>query len=159
MNDRIREIAPGLPNAVEALEGVVTAGQPNREHLERLAGAGYKTVVDLREAPEDRRLEEPEAVRRAGMEYASIPVGHEEVDDGTFDRLRELMADRGRRPALVHCSSANRVGALLVPYLVLDEGKSVEEALEIASRVGLRSDELKRAALRYTAIQQRGPRS
>ncbi len=34
MNDGIREIAPELPNAVEALEGVVTAGQPKREHLE-----------------------------------------------------------------------------------------------------------------------------
>ena len=42
------------------------------------------------------------------------------------------------------------MGALLIPYLVLDEGKSTEEAVKIASEVGLKSDELKQAALRYT---------
>lgn len=145
----IDEVAPGMANAGQPLEGVATAGQPDREQLERLAEAGYKTVIDLRTLEEPRGFDEPETVGRAGMEYVSIPVGHEDIDDGTFDRFRELMANQGRRPVLVHCSSANRVGALLVPSLVLDEGKSTEEALEIASRVGLRSDGLKRAALRY----------
>ena len=65
------------------------------------------------------------------MEYVSLPVGHEDVEEATFDRFRALMADRERRPVLVHCSSANRVGALLIPYLVLDEGKGAEEALDI----------------------------
>jgi uncharacterized protein (TIGR01244 family) len=136
----IREIAP-----------VATAGQPEVGHFERLAQVGYRTVIDLREPDEDRGLDEPEAIRQAGMQYANIPVGHDDVSDETFDRFRELMNDQERRPVLVHCSSANRVGALLIPYLVLDEGKSQDEALEIASRVGLRSDELRRAALGYAA--------
>lgn len=33
--------------------------------------------------------------------------------------------------------SANRVGALVIPYLILDEGKSREEAVEIAEEVGV----------------------
>ena len=106
--------------------------------------------MDLRIPEEDRGLDEPEAARQAGMEYVNIPVGHEEVNDETFERFRELMADPECRPVLVHCSSANRVGALLIPYLILDEGKSTEEAAKIASEVGLESDELKQAALRYT---------
>jgi hypothetical protein len=48
------------------------------------------------------------------------------------------------------------VGALLVPYLVLDEGKSTEEAEEIATGVGLKSDELKEAALEYVDERQEG---
>jgi protein tyrosine phosphatase (PTP) superfamily phosphohydrolase (DUF442 family) len=107
-------------------------------------------VIDLRTPEEERGLDEPEVVRQAGMEYASIPVGHEKVEEETFERFRELVRDPGRRPVLVHCSSANRVGALLVPYLILDEGRSREEALGIARRVGLRSDALEREALRYT---------
>jgi uncharacterized protein (TIGR01244 family) len=146
----IQEIAPGLDNPGQPLEDIATAGQPEEEHLKRLAEAGYKTVVDLRIPEEDRGLDEPEAARQAGMEYVNIPVGHEEVNDETFERFRELMADPECRPVLVHCSSANRVGALLIPYLVLDEGKSTEEAAKIASEVGLESDELKQAALRYT---------
>lgn len=145
----INEISPGLGNAGVPLEGVATAGQPEEKHLKPLAQAGYRTIIDLRTLEEERGFEEPEAVRRAGMEYVNIPVGHETVGDEAFDGLRELLADPERRPALVHCSSANRVGALLIPYLVLDEGKSTEEAEEIASRVGLRSEELKRSALAY----------
>ena len=145
----VNDVAPGLTNAGSPLEGVATAGQPNEEHLRRLAEAGYKTVIDLRTLEEDRGLDEKEAVREAGMEYVSIPVGHETVEDETFKRFRELMRDPGRRPALVHCSSANRVGALLVPYLILDEGKTTGQALGVARRVGLRSDALERAALRY----------
>lgn len=152
----IREIAPGLKDTGQPLEDVATAGQPEREHFERLAEAGYKTVVDMRALEEDRGLNEPEIVRRSGMEYVSIPVGHETVEDETFERFRELMKTPERRPVLVHCSSANRVGALLVPYLILDEGKSTEEAQEIASGVGLKSDELKQVALEYVNERQEG---
>ena len=146
----ISEIASGLKNARQPLPGVATAGQPEEEHLKRLAEAGSKTVIDLREPAEDRDLDEPEVIRRAGMAYVNIPVGHEDVEDETFGRFRELMADPERRPTLVHCSSANRVGALLIPYLILDERKTPEKAVEVASRVGLRSDELRQAALRYS---------
>jgi uncharacterized protein (TIGR01244 family) len=147
----VREIAPGMANAGQPLKDVATAGQPDQQDFERLAAAGYRTVIDLRQPGEDRGLNEPEAVQRAGMEYVSIPVGHQDVDDGTFERFREFMADLERRPTLVHCTSANRVGALLIPYLVLDEGKSVEAAVKTASRIGLRSEDLRRAALRYAA--------
>jgi protein tyrosine phosphatase (PTP) superfamily phosphohydrolase (DUF442 family) len=88
-------------------------------------------------------------MRQARMEYLNIPVGHEEIDDETFEWFRGLMKDSERRPVLVHCSSANRVGALLIPYLILDEGKTPEEAVKMATEVGLESDELKQAALEY----------
>lgn len=150
----VSEITPGLDNAGQPLEYVATAGQPEEEHLKRLAEAGYKTVVDLRTPEEPPRPDEwSMVVRRAGMEYVNIPVGHDDIDDKTFDRFRELIRDGGRRPVLVHCSSANRVGALLIPYLILDEGSTPEKASEIAAEVGLRSNRLKRAALRYVSAK------
>ena len=145
----VHEIVPGMANASQPLEGVATAGQPDREQLERLAEAGYQTVIDLRTPEELRGFDEPEIVGRVGMEYANIPIGHEGVDVETFDRFRQIMTDPERRPVLVHCSSANRVGALLVPYLILDEGRTTEEARDIAARVGLRSEDLERAAFGY----------
>ncbi len=144
-----KEIAPGMENAGYPWEGIATAGQPEEEHFERLAEAGYKMIIDLRTLEEDRGLDEQEVVESAGMEYVNIPVGHEDVENETFERFRELMKDPERRPVLVHCSSANRVGALLIPYFVLDEGKNTDEAVKMASEVGLKSDELKQAALRY----------
>jgi protein tyrosine phosphatase (PTP) superfamily phosphohydrolase (DUF442 family) len=119
-----------------------------------LAEAGYKTVVDLRTPEETPRPDEwGMVVRRAGMEYVNIPVGHIDIDNETFDRFRELMRDGGRRPMLVHCSSANRVGALLIPYLILDEGRTPEKARKIATGVGLRSNRLERAAFSYVSAK------
>ena len=144
----IQEIAPGLENPGQPLEYMATAGQPEEEHLRRLAEAGYRTVIDLRTCEEDPGFDESEMVRQAGMEYVNIPVGHETIEDETFERFRELMKNPERRPVLVHCSSANRVGALLVPYLVLDERRTPEEAEEMASEVGLKTDELRGRANR-----------
>jgi uncharacterized protein (TIGR01244 family) len=154
MQERIDQTAPGLRNSNQPLEDIATAGQPEAEHLQRLAAAGYRTVIDLREPGEDRGLDEPDTVRRAGMEYVNVPVGHIFVAHDTFDRFRKLMADPRRRPVLVHCTSANRVGALLIAYLVLDEAMSTEEASQTAYRVGLRSEKLRREALRYSANQR-----
>ena len=50
----IHEIAPGMTNAGQPLEDVATAGQPKKEHFQRLAEAGYKTVIDLRTLEESR---------------------------------------------------------------------------------------------------------
>jgi hypothetical protein len=52
--------APGLKNASQPLESVGTAGQPEPRHLQQLAGAGYRTVLDLRGGGRGSRL------RRAG---------------------------------------------------------------------------------------------
>jgi protein tyrosine phosphatase (PTP) superfamily phosphohydrolase (DUF442 family) len=103
----VSEIAPGLDNAGQPLEYVATVGQPKEEHLKRLAEAGYETVVYLRTPEEPPRPDEwGTVVRRERMEYVNLPVGHEDIDDETSDRFRELMRDRGRRPLLVQCSSA-----------------------------------------------------
>lgn len=147
--DHVTDLAPGMANASQPLEGVATAGQPEREDLEKLAKAGYEAVVDLRAPGEPRGFDEAEAVGALGMEYVNLPVTTEGPDEGTFERFREVVKDARHRPVLVHCGSANRVGALLLPHLILDEGKAPEEAVEEARRVGLRSDALEQAALRY----------
>ena len=150
----VRKITSGIDNAGQPLDDVTTAGQPEEEHLKRLAEAGYKTVVDLRTPEECPPPDEwGIAVRRAGLEYVNIPVGHEDIDERTFDRFRQLMQDPECRPVLVHCVSANRVGALLIPFLVLDEGKTTDDAREIAAEVGLRSSRLERTAFRYVSAK------
>lgn len=139
----------GLPYAFTPLDGIVTAGQPQAEHIGQLADAGFKSVIDLRASSEPRGFDEAATVGAAGMHYESIPVIAGTLGDAEFDRLRAVLRDRAHRPALVHCASANRVGALLIPYLVLDEGRTTEAALQLAQQVGLRSQELAVLALAY----------
>lgn len=141
--------APSIPFAQAPLDGVVTAGQPSATQLASLAATGTKTVIDLREPREARGYDEPAVASAAGVAYRNIPIGHGPIADAQFDAVRAELRDAERRPLLLHCASANRVGAVLIPYLVLDEGRTQDEALRIAAAVGLRSTELARAAFDY----------
>lgn len=145
----ILEIVPGLANAACPVPEVLTGGQPTEEHLKTFVEHGYRTVLDLRAPDEARPYDEPEAVRRLGLEYVSLPVTPDTLADDTFARFRSLMRDQGKRPIVVHCASGNRVGALLIPYFILDEGRTPEQALEAAAEVGLRSRELAEMAMDY----------
>jgi protein tyrosine phosphatase (PTP) superfamily phosphohydrolase (DUF442 family) len=141
--------AAELPAGSIAVEGIAAAGQPRPEQIKALADAGFKSIIDLRAPSEPRGFDEKAEAGKAGLTYENIPVTPATLDDSDFDRLRELLNDKANKPAVVHCASANRVGALLIPYLILDEKKSREEALEIARGAGLRSQELARVALEY----------
>lgn len=145
----LERAAADLPNGAYPLPHIGTAVQPRREHFRRLAEAGFRTVVDLRAAGESRGFDEAAAAHDAGLAYENIPVTAQTLGDAQFDRVRSLLTRSGTRPVLVHCASANRVGAVLIPYLLLDEGRTAGEAIEIAQRAGLRSQELAAAALRY----------
>lgn len=148
-NATLAGAAAALTNGACPLPDVASAGQPRAEHFRRLADAGYRTVIDLRAPDEPRGFDEASLAREAGLAYENIPVTPDTLGDAQFDRLRALLKDPATRPAVVHCASANRVGALLIPYLLLDDGRTPDEAIAIAERVGLRSPELARVALRY----------
>ena len=55
----------------------------------------------------------------------------------------------GQKRVLVHCSSGNRVGAALIPYLILDKGFEEEDAINEAMRIGMRNAGLMEQALDY----------
>lgn len=146
----------GTLNAACPLPGVATGGQPDPARLAALAGAGFRAVIDMRGPEEPRGYDEPAAARAAGLEYVSLPVSSASLSDSTFDAFRALMRDRRRTPVLVHCQSGNRVGALMVPWLVLDRGWPIERALASAEAGGLRGAAIRDKALDY--IRRRSAR-
>jgi len=132
----------------------VTGGQPTLEHLAALKRAGGEVVIDLREPMEPQPFR-PAAVTKAGLEYRNIPVGHGTLADATFARLLDAVRDvAGKRPALIYCSSGNRVGVALIPYFMLEQGMEEEDAVTAAMRVGMRSAELMAQALEYVRSRQ-----
>jgi len=140
----------GVANACEPLPGIVTGGQPTAEHLAALKRAGCDVVLDIREPMEPRPYRTPDAVRAAGLEYVNIPFGQGDIKDATFEAaLRTVRQLGGRKRVLVHCSSGNRVGAALIPYLMLDQGFEEEDAINEALRIGTRSAALLEQALEY----------
>lgn|SRR5690348_5718435 len=148
-HNTLRDVVATLPFGSCPLDGVGAAGQPTEASLAELARAGYRTIVDLRAPEEPRGYDEAAAATRAGLRYVPIPVTQLTLDDAAFDRFRTVMRDPDNRPVLVHCASSNRVGALLLPYFLLDEHRPMEEAVAMARGAGMRSAELAQMALDY----------
>jgi uncharacterized protein (TIGR01244 family) len=123
---------------VEPVDGISTAGQPDKAAFEVFANAGYTTVIDMRTEREDRGLDAPAVVTELGMTYINMPIAG--LDAISFENARELdkLLSEIDGPVLLHCGSANRVGALLALRKSLD-GATDDEALEFGRAGGMTS--------------------
>ena len=112
----------GVANACLLTPRVVTGGQPSASNLAALGAAGGGIVLDLRDPMEPRPIHEAQAARAAGLEYVNIPVTAHTQDDATLERVLGVLRGAGDKTVFVHCGSGNRVGAALIPWLILDQG-------------------------------------
>ena len=72
------------------------------------------------------------------------------MTDEKISEIRKLLSDTNNQPMILHCKSANRVGAVWMIYRVLDEGWDYDQALKEAKEVvGLRSPGLEKRAKEY----------
>ncbi len=139
----------GVINASEPLPGIVTGGQPQASQLATLKAAGCEVILDIRDPMEPQPFGS-EAVRALGLEYLNLPVSPATQTDDTLARIRAAVQSfAGKRKAFFYCNSGNRVGATLIPYLMLDAGLAEEAAVETAMKCGMRSAELMEWALEY----------
>ena len=123
---------------VKPVDGLTTAGQPDAAALKIFAEHGYTTVIDLRTEPEDRGMDEASVIGELGMEYIILPIGSAEaISFENAKKLDKLIADADG-PVLVHCGSANRVGALLALSKSLG-GADDEAAIDYGREAGMSS--------------------
>ena len=133
---------------------ILLAGQPSASDMQIAANIGVRTVVTLRHPQELTDWDEEETVTSAGMKFISIPFKPiEELTDEVFDEAREQFRS-AEKLILVHCSSANRVAAVWIPYRVLDQGIPYEQALIEARAIGLRTEEYQLRAEEYIGRNQ-----
>ena len=123
--------------AVQPVDGITSAGQPDEAALKVFAAQGYTTVIDLRTQGEDRGMDEAAVVEGLGMSYVVLPIGRDSINFDNARALDKLIADADG-PVLVHCGSANRVGALLALRKSL-EGADDATALEYGKAGGMTS--------------------
>jgi uncharacterized protein (TIGR01244 family) len=125
-----------IPNRAEPIEGITTAGQPSAKALSELADQGYTTVIDLRGKEEDRGFDEAATVEGLGMKYIQLPIsGADDISYDNANALDQILQDL-HGPALLHCSSSNRVGALLTLRAKL-HGEDDDSALALGEEAGL----------------------
>ncbi len=147
-----------IPGAVEVRSGVfVLRGAPNEGTCAAMKKQRITHVVDLRRDGEPSLNCESESIRmqEIGVQYQRYAIG-KTPPAGDFDFLRSFLKDlpRGSR-VLLHCNNGNRAAAAVLPWLVLDKGMPLEEAMRISKAAGLQLPETEEAVRRYLGSKGR----
>ena len=136
-------------------EKIATAGQPKDAAITQLAANGFRSVLNQRTASDDIDLKrEQELIEKAGMKYVGIPFTPANPEAGVVDAFIKAVKDPSNHPMLIHCGSANRVGALFMIYRVVDQGWTEDKAMEEAVQIGLTNPALKKFAQDYIAAHK-----
>jgi uncharacterized protein (TIGR01244 family) len=144
----LRPAELGATRNVHVIDDIYLAAQPGADDLRIAREHGIRTILNLRK-PEELPFDERAAAAELGLTYVHVPWnGPEELTDEVFAQGRELL-NTMERPVLFHCGSANRVGAMWIPWRVLDGGLTVDEALAEAKTIGLGTAEYEAKALDY----------
>lgn len=153
-SETLEPVALGEIATLHARGDVLLASQPTPADFEKLKSDGVRTVVNLRPHEENEEFDEEAVVTNLGMSYVNLPWnGAEQLTDEIFDRSRELL-NEAEKPVLLHCSSSNRVGAVWIPWRVLDGGIEIEDAVNEGRKAGLKSDEYEAKARDYIRRQR-----
>ncbi len=136
-SDKLAPHKCGQVQRLHVLGGVYLASQPQAEDFRLLHKAGVKTVINLRQADEFD-WDEAGHVKQLGMTYVHLPFrAPSTLTDEVFDKARTLLKDKKQQPLVLHCASANRVGAIWLAHRMLDGGLGYDAALAEAKMVGL----------------------
>jgi uncharacterized protein (TIGR01244 family) len=155
-SERLAKIEQALKDDVPRIvcvdESFATAGQPKETAFAKLAASGFRSVLNLRTDAEGVDLaREREMAEKASLRYISVPVAPPSITSETVNAFISAVKDRSNHPMLIHCGTANRVGAMMMIYRVLDQGWPEDKAAEEAARIGLTSPNLKKFAQDYIA--------
>lgn len=139
----------GSTERVHRFGGTWLASQPSKDDLRLASEIGIRTVVNLRK-PAEIDWDEKAAVEALGMAYESFGFQQpEELTDAVFDGALRALAPAAGAPILLHCGSANRVGAIWLAHRVLDDGLAYGDALVEAETVGLKNPAFREKAKDY----------
>ena len=114
-----------VPRILCLSKDFATGGQPSEQAFSKLAAHGFRSVLNLRTASEGVDTEkERMLVEQSGMRYLNIPVVSSAPQPEQVKEFLKVVKDKTINPMMIHCASANRVGAFWMIYRVLEEGWS-----------------------------------
>jgi protein tyrosine phosphatase (PTP) superfamily phosphohydrolase (DUF442 family) len=141
-----------VPRVLCLDDSFATGGQPTENAFAKVAASGFRSVLSLRTSGEGIDLKkERSLVEKTGLRYFNIPVVSSAPRAEQAEEFIKMVKEKSNHPMLINCASANRVGAFMMIYRVLEQGWSEQKALDEALKIGLRSDELKKFAESYIA--------
>ena len=152
---KLKKSELGSTRNVHSLGSTLLCGQPSVDDFSKAKKRGIKTVISLRQ-PGEIDWDQAGELKKLGLEFHRVGFrAPETLTDEVFDRVRKLLKDAKDKPVLLHCGSANRVGAVWAAHRVLDHKLSLEEALQEARQVGLRTPGYEKRVREYVNKQSR----
>ena len=140
----------GIVGYTRVHSGLAAGGVPSAEALASLKARGFKTVIDLRGVTEPGVAEEKTAVRAQGLRYVHVPVSPSTFSMGDVEAVAKVLDNAHAAPVLLHCSSSNRVGAVLA-VIQVQKGVSLDAAEAEGRKFGLKSEAMVEAMKRVAA--------
>lgn len=117
-------------------EQLAVAGQVTKEQLQQAAQEGFKSVLNLRSPDEEGFLtEEQQQAEEVGLHYVNVPVQVSSISDESTTEVLEQI-DKLPKPALIHCGSAMRAGAMALMNVATRNGLTPEQAFAKAHEIG-----------------------
>lgn len=120
--------------------GLYRGGQPDAQGFEQLKQLGIRTIVNLRNDDEERRV-----VEALGMRYVALPVTLRPFGFGEgfsrqlIQRFFEVVDDAESGPVFVHCRHGrDRTGTMVALYRILRQGWTPEAAYDEARAIGMK---------------------
>lgn len=147
----------GSTRNVHSFGKTLLCGQPAAEDFAEAKRRGIETIITLRQ-PGEVEWDEADVVNRLGLQFHRFGFGAPDtLTNSVFDGALRILADSQQQPVMLHCGSANRVGAVWLAHRVLNDGITLEEARQEAKTVGLRTAAYEAKALAYIEQRQAGP--
>lgn len=116
----------------------VVTGTLDAERLRAIDEAGFAHIVSLQPVAEHPDFDEAAQAEALGLRHHHRPIrGAADLDREAARWLDEVLADIGEEPAVLHCASGNRVGALIALRAAWIEGMAAEAAIAKGKRWGL----------------------
>lgn len=129
---------PEIPYRIQPSETRLIGGQPDEAALRQAADAGIRVVVNLRTEGEPVDFDEGRLASELGMDYFWLPIsGGDALTPENVQLFDNILTTIGGRPALLHCASGNRVGALFALRAGMHQGMNTEAAIELGRAHGL----------------------
>lgn len=126
-----------MDNFRQVTDDIAISGQPSPEDLDALKAQGFRTIVNLRTDDEPGLLDDEEReVESRALNYAAVPVSPALLDDVAVARFSQELESIDGKPALVHCRSAGRAGMMVLLHMAVQNGWSVQKALQTGKEMG-----------------------
>ncbi len=129
------KVGPAIINYNRLRPNIATAGLLKNGAIIELKLLGFATILDLRSQDEGAEVEK-QAVEAAGLRYFNIPVTDNVPSDAQVTQFAHIVENAAHFPLIIHCVSANRVGAMWTLYRAY-RGIPISIAVEEGRTIGM----------------------